>query len=153
MTAWSKISHKYALLIQFHHKEVGAVCFGESNGYAVGLRTGGPEFNSKCHQRFYRVYAVYVQVKSVVPKVPLSVISNLPWMLPLEKFFPPLSETYQTWRWRWMVLPSIVKRQKSDSCHCKMGLLLRNNVSLCLKSYMGLSIPRARDNNNSNNKL
>ena len=141
MTAWSKISHKYALLIQFHHKEVGAVCFGESNGYAVGLRTGGPEFNSKCHQRFYRVYAVYVQVKSVVPKVPLSVISNLPWMLPLEKFFPPLSETYQTWRWRWMVLPSIVRGRNRTLVIAKWRSLLRSNVPLCLQPYLGLGLP------------
>ena len=52
----------------------------------------------------HRVHAVYVLVKFVVPKIPWSVASSLPWVLSLEKNFSSLSETYPNWGGgRWMV--------------------------------------------------
>ena len=41
-----------------------------------------------------------------------------------------------------MVLPSIVKNQKSNSCHCWMGgLSFQEFRTLCLKPYMRLGLP------------
>ena len=47
----------------------------------------------------HRVHAVYVLVKSVVPKVPWSVTSSLPWVLPLEKISLPFRDISKSMRW------------------------------------------------------
>ena len=61
----------------------------------------------------HRVHAVYVLVKSDVPEVLRSVASSLPWMFTLEKISLPFRGISKLWRSRWMVLPSVVERQKN----------------------------------------
>ena len=39
-----------------------------------------------------------------------------------EKIPSSVSDISKLWRLRYIVLPSTVKRQKWNSCHCKMGL-------------------------------
>ena len=70
----------------------------------------------------HRVHAEYVFVKSMVLKVLRSIVSSLPRELSLEKISLPFRDTSKLLKWRWKVLPSILKMQKSDSCHYIMGL-------------------------------
>ena len=62
-----------------------------------------------------------VLVKSVALKGAWSVFNNLPWMLSRKKISLPYRDK-SYWRWRWMVLPPYIRREKSHSCRCKMGL-------------------------------
>ena len=97
------------------------------------------------------LHAVYTLVRSVVPKVLWSVASSLPWVLLLEKF-PSFSKTYQNCgSGQWMVLPSVVVRQKSDSCFCKNRPSTSGiTYPLCLKPFTGLGFQVAHVNNNEN---
>ena len=67
------------------------------------------------------VDAVFVLAKSMVPKVPWSFISSLPWCL-WRKFPTSVRNVSKLQLCWWMVLPPIVKRLKLDSCCCKMGI-------------------------------
>ena len=62
-----------------------------------------------------------VLVKSVVPKVPWSVASSLPWVLSLEKISLPCQRHINIAEGE--INGAAIHRQKAeDSCHRKMGL-------------------------------
>ena len=107
-------------------------------GPGVFLRTGGPVFYSKDH----RVHAVYVLAKSVDPKAPWSVVSCLPRMLSQEKNFLSISETSKNCGDvdGWCYFLSSSGRNRTLAI-VKWACLLRSNVLLCLKHYMGLGLP------------
>ena len=84
---------------------------GEPSGYGVGLWTGGPGCDSRCRQR-----PCDVRARKIHGSESPSVGSSLPWVLSLEKISFPFKDIQKLWKW--MVLPSNVVRQKSDSCYC-----------------------------------
>ena len=79
------------------------------------------------------LHMMYILVKSVVLEVPWSVISSLSWMLSLEKNFLPLSHASKLWKWRWMLLPSIIRGRNRTPVIVKWASLLRSNIPLCFK--------------------
>ena len=83
----------------------------------------------------HRVLAVYVLIKSVVPKVPWSVVNNLSWTLSLEKNPLPCQRHVKNA----MVLPSIVRGRSHNHAIVKWASLLRSNKPLCSKSNIGLA--------------
>ena len=69
----------------------------------------------------------------------------------LCKQFPSLSHTYQNCeKGRWMMLPFIFVRQKSDFCYCKNRLPTSGvTYLLCIKHFIGLGSQVAHVNNNN----
>ena len=84
----------------------------------------------------YRMHEVYMLVKSVVPKVPWSVASGLPWVLSLEKNFFPFHRHIK-------IVDVEMDGAAIYYCEAEMGLLLLQNrppisgvtYPLCLKPY------------------
>ena len=93
-------------------------CLREPSRYGVGFQSGKPGVDFTYHKR--SINAVYVLIKHVVPNVPWSVVWSSPWALSLEEVSPSVRDISKLWRRGKMVMPSILKRQKSDSYYCKM---------------------------------
>ena len=55
------------------------------------------------------LHAVYVLVKSFIPKVQWLVFSSLPCVFCLDKICLPFRDKLNLWRWRWLVLPPFVR--------------------------------------------
>ena len=84
----------------------------------------------------------------VVLKVPWLIASSLPCVFS-GKTIPSLSETYQNCgSGRWMVLPSVVVRQKSESCYCNNNPPISGvTYPHCFKPFTGLGSEVVHVNN------
>ena len=101
---------------------------GQARGYGVGFGPEGPGsiLNATKDPR------VYVLVKSVVLKVLWSVFSNLPWILSLEKIFPPLLRRIKIAKVEFDGPATVIRSQSPTTIY---GPRFSRDVPLCLNFY------------------